>query len=139
MDVRGGRSLALTQIPAYATYLLYTHILRPYVFGRGAAPAARTTHTAAAKDELPPLLHPDDVVQRTTLQQPQLTFDLQEAKAYLCARDPRFVSLFAQMDLKTYEELRDGEVKELNLFRVLVTALKPVLPATAAQAKAPTM
>ncbi|KAI3623538.1 hypothetical protein CBS14141_003799 [Malassezia furfur] len=29
-------------IPAYATYLLYTHILRPYVFGRGAAPAAST-------------------------------------------------------------------------------------------------
>ena len=90
---------------------------------RAAAPAARATHIAAAKDELPPLLHPDDVLHRTTLQQPQLTFDLQEAKAYLCARDPRFVSLFAQMDLKTYEELRDGEVKELNLFRVLVTSI----------------
>lgn len=53
MDVRGGRSLALTQIPAYATYLLYTHILRPYVFGRGAAPAASTpapTAGASAAD-----------------------------------------------------------------------------------------
>ncbi|KAI3614640.1 hypothetical protein CBS9595_003911 [Malassezia furfur] len=37
----------LTQIPAYAAYLLYTHILRPYVFGRGAAPAASTPAPAA--------------------------------------------------------------------------------------------
>ncbi|WFC94801.1 DNA-3-methyladenine glycosylase II [Malassezia brasiliensis] len=86
-----------------------------------AAPAARASHTV--KDELLPLLSPEEVARCTTLEQPRLTFDLQEAKAYLCARDPRFVSLFAQMDLKTYEELRDGEVKELNLFRVLVTSI----------------
>lgn len=45
---------ALTQIPAYATYLLYTHVLVPYVLG-GQSPLrrARTPSAAPAQEEAP--------------------------------------------------------------------------------------
>lgn len=38
--------LLLTQIPAYALYLLYTHILVPFVFG-GKSPLSRGTSAPA--------------------------------------------------------------------------------------------
>ncbi|WFD03587.1 DNA-3-methyladenine glycosylase II [Malassezia obtusa] len=86
------------------------------------APAS-PKNARGAEEDVPPLLSPEDAALCTTLRQPKLAFDLQEARAYLCAKDPRFVALFAQMDLKMYEELRDGELKELNLFRVLTTSI----------------
>jgi len=83
----------------------------------------RKTTVTESPDALPPLLPAEEVVQCTTLAQPKLPFSLVEAQKHLCHVDPRFQALFAQMDLKTYEELRDGQVKELNLFRVLTTSI----------------
>ncbi|WFD20598.1 DNA-3-methyladenine glycosylase II [Malassezia caprae] len=83
----------------------------------------RKTTVSESSDTLPPLLPAEEVAQCTTLAQPKLPFSLVEAQQHLCRVDPRFQALFAQMDLKTYEELRDGQVKELNLFRVLTTSI----------------
>lgn len=85
---------------------------------------ARTTKRApAAPAEEPPLLTREESALCTTLQQPKLPFDLDMARAFLCDKDPRFEPLFQQLDLKMYNELRDGELKELNLFRVLTTSI----------------
>ena len=70
-----------------------------------------------------PLLPEDKVKLCTTLNQPKLSFSIQEARQHLCSIDSRFASLFAQLDLKVYDELRSGKVKELNLFRVLTTSI----------------
>ncbi|WFD43571.1 DNA-3-methyladenine glycosylase II [Malassezia psittaci] len=91
-----------------------------------AAPPAKKPRTAKASKEEEierPLLSMDQVSLCTTLQQPRLTFDLSEAQNHLCEVDPRFKPLFAQMDLKLYKEVQDGELKELNLFRVLTTSI----------------
>lgn len=70
-----------------------------------------------------PLLPEDKVKLCTTLNQPKLSFSIHEARQHLCSVDSRFASLFAQLDLKVYDELRSGKVKELNLFRVLTTSI----------------
>ncbi|WFD28429.1 DNA-3-methyladenine glycosylase II [Malassezia nana] len=86
-------------------------------------PPRKRGKVAVDATDLPPLLSADEVALCTTLAQPKLPFSLEEARAHLCHVDPRFETLFAQMDLKNYEELRDGQVKELNLFRVLTTSI----------------
>ena len=89
--------------------------------------AALSVKGAAAKrsktsDELP-LLTAEQIAACTTLEQPKLPFDLATAREHLCAADVRFQALFAQMDLTVYEELCDGHIRELNLFRVLSTSI----------------
>ena len=83
----------------------------------------RKAVVSESPNTLPPLLPAEEVAQCTTLVQPKLPFSLAEAQEHLCRVDPRFHTLFAQMDLKMYEELRDGQVKELNFFRVLTTSI----------------
>lgn len=68
-----------------------------------------------------PLLSEDEVALCTTLAQPRLPFSLDDARDHLCNVDARFLSLFSQMDLKTYNDL--SNIKELNLFRVLTTSI----------------
>lgn len=59
----------------------------------------------------------------TTLAFPSLPFSLDEARKHLIGQDVRFERLFEQIELKTYNELENGEVKELNIFRSLVTSI----------------
>lgn len=55
VDLPGGAYGKLTQIPLYALYLLYTHILAPYVLGRGRAPPQATHDKAPAASNEPAL------------------------------------------------------------------------------------
>lgn len=87
------------------------------------APKKRARTAPPPPAELPPLQSDAEIQLCTTLEQPTLSFSLEDAKAHLCRVDPRFVPLFAQMELRLYEELRDGTVKQLNLFRVLTTSI----------------
>lgn len=59
----------------------------------------------------------------TTLPFPKLPFSLKEAREHLIKTDIRFKKCFDNVELKTYLELVDGEVKELNVFSSLVTSI----------------
>lgn len=87
------------------------------------APRVKRVKIEAAPPSLPPLLPDDQVYQCTTIEQPVLPFSLDTAKAHLCRVDPRFKALFAQMELKVYDEMYRGDVKQLNLFRTLTTSI----------------
>lgn len=85
------------------------------------SPAPKKVKRVAVHEAERPLLSEDQVALCTTLAQPRLAFSLDDARNHLCKADARFSSLFAQMDLKTYNDLQS--IKELNLFRVLTTSI----------------
>ncbi|KAN0062273.1 hypothetical protein ACQY0O_005454 [Thecaphora frezii] len=67
-----------------------------------------------------------DLLVRTVLPYPTLTFSLQEATSHLCGCDPRFRRLVDLVPIRTYEELSRAsqqETKELDLFRTLSTSI----------------
>ncbi|PKI82855.1 DNA-3-methyladenine glycosylase II [Malassezia vespertilionis] len=87
------------------------------------APKPRVPRKTTEPEVLPPLLPRDEIERCTTLQQPKLPFDLQEAKVFLCAQDPRFIPLFEQVELTMYDEMLNSRVKDLNLFQTLTTSI----------------
>lgn len=86
-------------------------------------PSLKKIRSESDDPTLPPILTEEEIVLRTTLTQPCLAFSLEDAREHLCRCDSRFIRMFMQMELKTYDELKDGQVKELNLFRVLTTSI----------------
>ncbi|WFD33151.1 DNA-3-methyladenine glycosylase II [Malassezia sp. CBS 17886] len=91
--------------------------------GSGAASPARRKKAHVDSGELPPLLPAEEISKCTTLAQPVLPFSLADARAHLCRIDPRFQPLFEQLELRAYEEMIDGTVKEINLFRVITMSI----------------
>lgn len=77
----------------------------------------------AAEEEQLPLLSRDEVSKATTIDYPRLPFDLDEAVAHLRSVDSRFHPILDQIELKPYQELVDGRVRELDLFRTLATSI----------------
>lgn len=79
--------------------------------------------TEASREETKPLLSRKEISEGTTIDYPRLPFHLSDAVAHLRATDVRFHSLLDQVELKPYQELEDGRVRELNLFRTLATSI----------------
>ncbi|PWN33758.1 DNA glycosylase [Meira miltonrushii] len=80
-----------------------------------------TAHVA--EEEQLPLLSRDEVSKATTIDYPRLPFDLDEAVSHLRSVDSRFDTMLEQIELKPYQELVDGRVRELDLFRTLATSI----------------
>lgn len=79
--------------------------------------------SAAAEEEELPLLSREDVRKATTIDYPRLPFDLSEAMTHLRTTDVRFNGMLDVVELKPYQELVDGRVRELDLFRTLCTSI----------------
>lgn len=75
------------------------------------------------EEQLLPLLSRDQVSKATTIDYPRLPFDLDEAVSHLRSIDSRFDSILDQIELKPYQELVDGRVRELDLFKTLATSI----------------
>ena len=74
-----------------------------------------------APQELP-FLSREEVIQATTIAYPKLPFNLPEAVQHLRSVDVRFHNLLDTIELTPYNELVQGQVKELDLFRTLTSS-----------------
>ncbi|EPQ26152.1 uncharacterized protein PFL1_06360 [Pseudozyma flocculosa PF-1] len=94
---------------------------------RRATPSQPSTAAAHVESKIEiPDVSDAEVLARTVLPYPTLTFSLDEATAHLCRCDPRFRRLVDVVPIRTYEELsraNEAERKELDLYRTLSTSI----------------
>lgn len=78
---------------------------------------------AEEEEEKRPLLSRAEIKEATTIAYPALSFDLDHARRHLTNTDVRFGPLLAQIPLRTYEEVAQGTIRELDLFRTLSSSI----------------
>lgn len=76
-----------------------------------------------AKEESFTFLSREEVIKCTTITYPKLPFHLSDAISHLRNIDVRFHPLLDEIKLTPYEEVKNGQVKELDLFRTLTSSV----------------